>query len=572
MKKIIGFELKKLVSRIGIYILALLLAGLLVASAFIYNPIKRDTTPLSLTGDTVSEMYNNFNNDLKQGYVDSIEEIANNASTYIPTSANYMIYNNANSINTIFTQLDNLCIMYGEANLSNTEYETLRNDIQRQITNLDVAIKAGITPCDNQQGYYILTTKNNYANIKELIGKTSQNFISSTRPAFAGENYNNELRAPLYDCINALIYPNLKDVANKYQINGTYYTLVTSRMAEISQKIDNEYNKVVKIPNLNTNQDIKDELNILFNRYANWVEIFETSYKTSMCSEALNSVTNKSARANLVGYSEVSVYEQEEKALQYIYYIEHNVSSNEFANSLSVTHTSNGKINAYDFTFYVMSLFAVVVIIYAIFLSAHTISGEISNNTMRFTALRPVKRGSIFFGKYFAILTMCFILLLFGTITSLCVGGILFGFNSANILMIVNGNIIFNAHPIIAIILFIFSLLFIIALYSALTMMLSSLLKSDLLVMLIGIVIYAVNLILPLFFGINSWLRFNPLSNINLFAYFGTTRLTSDSVLAKLFNNIVYHGMNIWISLIYVFGITTILLLIGRHLFKKREL
>ena len=47
---------------------------------------------------------------------------------------------------------------------------------------------------------------------------------------------------------------------------------------------------------------------------------------------------------------------------------------------------------------------------------------------MRFTAVRPVKRGSIFFGKYFAIMIMSAILLLFGTITSLIVGGILIYF------------------------------------------------------------------------------------------------------------------------------------------------
>ena len=42
MNKIIGFELKKLVSKPGIYILAVLLAVLLCVSAFIYNPKEKE--------------------------------------------------------------------------------------------------------------------------------------------------------------------------------------------------------------------------------------------------------------------------------------------------------------------------------------------------------------------------------------------------------------------------------------------------------------------------------------------------------------------------------------------------
>ncbi|MBO5910057.1 MAG: ABC transporter permease, partial [Clostridia bacterium] len=317
---------------------------------------------------------------------------------------------------------------------------------------------------------------------------------------------------------------------------------------------------------------IKNELNTLFNRYINCVEVFISSYNSSMCVEALNYITNKTQRSNLLGYDDISLYQQEELAVLYQYYIEKHVSSSDFANGLSVTHTSNGKINAYDFTFFVMSLFAVVVIIFAVYLSAHTISGEINNNTMRFIALRPIKRSSLFFGKYFAIIIMSFILLLFGTITSMIVGGIMYGMDSANILMIFNSNIVINTHPMIIIGVFVLSLLLIVAFYSALTMMFSTMFKSDLLALICGVAIYVVNLILPLFFSINSWLKFYPLANINLFAYLGTTSITTDSVLSKLFNAVIYQGMNIWISLIYVFGITTLLLLIGRHIFKKREL
>lgn len=575
MGKVISFELKKLVSRIGIYILVLLMAGLLVAGVFMYKPTKRDMTPLSLAGETVSDMYNSFNNDLKQNYINKINTVAEDALTYVTSSNNYQKYNNKDNINALFTQFDNYCLMYSQAtNASSSEYQLLLQGINMSLDSLVDALDEVFNDTYSQNpNYYILTTNNNYYKLKLSINNIKQNFTKNViSHTLTGEKYYKELRAPLYNSLQNLIYPQLNETASKYISTGTYHTLITSRMDEIVTKINLEYNKAINDTSLQQDKSIKNELNALFNRYANCAEVFVESYNSSMCADALNTVSSKSKRADLYGYKDVSLYQQEENALLYQYYIENNKTPVDFATGLSVTHTSNGKINCYDFTFFIMSLFAVVVMIYVIYLSAHTISGEINNNTMRFTALRPIKRSSLFMGKYLAIMLMAFILLMFGTITSLIVGGIVFGFNSSNILMIVNGLFVFNAHPIIAISIFVLSSLFIAALYSALTMVLSVALKSDLLSMIISVMIYVVNLILPLFFGTNSWLKFNPFTNINLFAYFGTTRLTSDSVLAKLFNSVVYQGMNLWISLIYIVGIITILLLIGRHLFKRREL
>ncbi|MBQ7797707.1 MAG: ABC transporter permease subunit [Clostridia bacterium] len=572
MIKVIGFELKKLVSRIGIYILVAFMAGLLVAGIFVYEPIERDTTPKSLVGETVSAMYGNFNSNFKQEYLDKVENIALNASTYISTSANYNLSNSSKYINDLYTTFDDYCLLYSETTATSQEYETLLVGIRESLNNLNSALEDGLNPCKNTNGYYILTTNENYTKLNSTIKKTQLNFNSVTSHTFASEAYINEYRTPLKEYLNKLIYPNLSKTAERYVVGGTYHTIIISRMDEIAQKMDAEVIKVTENPNLEYSKSVKNELNALFNRYVNCAEIFAESYDSSMCVDALNTVSSKTKRTKLLGYDDVSLYEKEETALLYQYYIEHHASSYDFANSLSVTHTSNGKTNAYDFTFFIMSIFAIGVIVFAIYLSAHTISGEINNNTMRFTAIRPVKRSSLFFGKYLAIMIMSLILLLFGTITSLIAGGIMFGFDSASILTVVNGNIIFSAHPLLLIGLFVLSLFLITALYSALTMVLSSLFKSDLLAMIIGVVFYAINFIVPLFGNAGSWLRFYPFANINLFAYFGSNRLTTDSVFAKLFNNIVYHGMNIWISLIYVFGITTILLLIGRHLFKKREL
>lgn len=572
MNKIIGFELKKLLSRIGIYTLVILLAGLMVAGIFMYNPTERNIITYSLAGDTISDMYNNFNGDIKQGYLDSVENIANTANTYIPTSSSYVKYNDKKEINKLFETFDDYCLLYSDATATPDEYNDILVGIQESLLSLKSAVIDTLDISKEMQGYYILTTNSNYHDLQKVFIELEQNFSGLKNPTFAGETYYNEYRDRLYSALQELVYPNLNKTAEKYITTGTYYNLTSSRLNEIELKIQHNYEKVVLNTSLEQDATIKKEINTLFNRYVNCVEMFITSYKTEMCVDSLNTITSKTDRANLLGYSKVSLYQQEELALKYQYYIEKNVSPSDFANSLSISHTSNGKINAYDFTFFVMSLFAIIIMIFAIYLSAHTISGEINNNTMRFTAIRPIKRSSIYMGKYLSIILMSLILLVFGTITSLCVGGIVYGFDSANTLMVVNGSFVMVAHPIAVIILFVVSLLLMIALYSAITMMLSTLFKSDIFAMVISVVLYVLNIILPLFFGIGSWLRFYPFANVNLFAYFSSNKLASDSVLSKLFNTVVYQGMNIWISLIYVVGITTLMLLIGKLIFRKREL
>lgn len=568
MRKVVSFELKKLVSRIGIYILVVLLAGLLVAGIFMHKPEERKIVTHNLIGETVTEMYNSFNNDLKQKHINSVRDTANNASTYIKDSSNYQIYNDSTTLYNLYEKFDDYCLLYNETSTAlRPDYTVLLVAMKQTLAEFKTALDEAFEYSKNQTGYYVLTTNQNYTKLYTLI-----NTLPVYTSSFDGNTYYNEYRTPIYNCLNKLVYPTLQDTASKYAIGGSYYNLTLSRMEEIAAKIDESYSKVATNNTLEQDKTIKQEINQLYNRYLNCADLFNKAYQSDLCVSALTSINSKTDRANLVGYNKVSLYEQEELKTQYHYFIEHNNTANDFAIGLSVTHTSNGKINAYDFTYFIMSLFTVAIVVFAIYLASHTISGEINNNTMRFTAVRPVKRSSLFMGKYVAILIISLILLLFGTITSLCVGGIMYGFNSADILMLINSKTVLVAHPLVLIGIFALSNLLTVALYTAIAILFSTLLKSDLLAMVISVVIYVVNLILPLFFGASSWLKFYPFTNINLFAYFSSTKLTSDSILSKMFNTVVYGGMNIWISLIYIIGITTIILLISKVIFKKREL
>ena len=568
MGKIISFELKKLVSRIGIYILVLLLAGLLVASAFMYKPEHPIITSPGLVGETVSDMYTNFKA-LETANKNTLNSISLEASSYVDGSDNYNAYNNSTTLKELLETFDNLCLLYAETTTANKpDYATLLASIRSSLENLKTKLfNEAFDYSQEDSTYYVLTTNQNYSKLKTLL-----NSIPIYASSFDGQTYINQYRLPIYECINKLIYPDLGTTAQKYIQGGVYYNLVSTRMDEIAYKIDQEYAKVVSDSSLNDNAIIKRDMNNLYAKYSNCIEVFETAFNTSITVNAISSVASKSDRSNLYVYNNIDLYEQKELEAKYVYYLENNTGKNSYASDLSVTHTSNEKTNAYDFTFFVMSLFTIAIVLFAIYLASHTIAGEISNKSMRFTAIRPVSRGSLFFGKFVAIIVMSTILLLFSTATSLCVGGIMYGFDSLNILMVINGNSVLVAHPLLMIALFTLSNLLLIILYTAIAMLFSTIIKSELLAMLISILIYAGNLVLPLFFGATSWLRFYPLANINLYAYFGSGHPASESILAKLFNNVIYQGMNIWITIAYIVGITTLLLTIGKIVFKKRQL
>lgn len=572
MGKVISFELKKLVSRIGLYVLVLFLAGLLVASVFTYKPTKTQIPTASLSGETVTEMYSDFTSVKKAEQLNIFNETSNNADGYISTSTSYVKSNNKEYITELFTNFDNRCGAYKDADVSSAQYIILLDGIKIAFNTLKTELDTALSHSKNQTGYYILTTEDNYTDLYVVIDKLMVNFESPVNHKVVANKYFDTYRAELLNCLNKLIYPSLDKVAQEYSSTGNYHTLITFRMDEIEQKMSDLNSLAISNADINTSDEYRNKLNELYNRYSNCASVFNTAYNSRLGAEALDCVKSKYTRSHLLGYSSTSVYNLEETAVEYEYYIEHNTNPSNYARSFSVTHTSNSEINAYDYCYYAMSIFSIVVIIFAIYLASNTISGEINNNSLRLMAIRPTKRGSIFFGKYISIVLISLLLLVFGTATSFLVGSILYGTGSANILMIINGYYVFSVHPALMLAIFVGSLLLMVAFYTAITMLLSSILKLDVLALIIGAVFYIVNLILPVLFNSSSWLRFYPFTNINLFAYFSSSRMTADTVLGNMLNTVVYQGMNLWISLAYVFGISIIVLLIGKAVFKKREL
>lgn len=204
----------------------------------------------------------------------------------------------------------------------------------------------------------------------------------------------------------------------------------------------------------------------------------------------------------------------------------------------------------------------------------HAISGEIKEGSMRYLAIRPVSRTSLFFGKMLSIIFMSVILILFSSIISLLVGGVIYGFDTLPILTIFNGSTAITLHPIGMLSIYLVSLILELTVYLSIAMLLSTLVKSDLFSVTLVLVIYLLNILLPLFIvGPNTWLSFYPFSHINLYSLFGSSLyLLNNNPFASLLGTKVYATTNIFLTISIIALIIIICNIISSRVFKRKEL
>ena len=206
--------------------------------------------------------------------------------------------------------------------------------------------------------------------------------------------------------------------------------------------------------------------------------------------------------------------------------------------------------------------------------ACHSIAGEVKEGSMRYLAIRPISRTEMFFGKWFAILAMCMILITFSAIISLCVGGAVYGMTTQTILTIFNGDVALTIHPLGMIGLFLLSMFLELLIYSILAMLFSALFKSDLMSMTILLVLYLLNTLIPIFIqGANSWLTYYPFSHISLYSLFGSSvYAVPHNFFNLVFGSKVYTGTHFALTLSVILLLITIVSIVAIRIFKKKEL
>ena len=577
MFKIIGFELKKIVSRPGIYILAVLLAVLLCVSAFIYNPKEKEIDYQTLDGATVIEVATDFNLVHKPMLDTSVNVLLTDAKAINNKSA-------SDYEQEILTKLNNFlntCTTYSDiANSAGTTESSNNSNLQAIHNNigtgsLDVlysTIKSYLGNTDNSY-FKIAILNEDFANmdteITSLKSKITATINSKDYLSFANElTY---LSKNVKNLVNTIHYPDYSNVIEKFIESGNYYSVTIERQSVVLNKMSELTNNAKNDPDFNTNKIKVNEFNDLFNEYRILSNIYETLFKTTTNIALMESFDVDDV--NKIRYLDNhNYYSQKELNTRYTYYIENDTNENLYASALSFDFTSNPKANGYDYTYFAMSIFSMVLIVFAVMLASHSIAGETKEGTMRFVAIRPVSRTSVILGKFVAIALITFIMMVFSGMVSFIVGGFVFGINSYNILSIINSSTVLVIHPMLSIVIYLASIYLQLLVYVSIAMMLTSFIKSDLFTFVITILIYIANMMLPIFFGTTSWLKFNPFTSLNLYAFAGGGTIVSDTMLGKMFTPAVYMGGSIGLSLVFILSFIVIFNTIAVFRFKKREL
>lgn len=578
MHKVIGFELKKMVSRPGIYILTLLLAGLLTVTAFIYKPTEQKKTYNTLNGATVVEVATNFESykteydndvafsyalsqkiDAKNGkeYEFEITSLQQDLQTKIETFADLAVNSTASTSN----KMDSLKLIHNETKTG--VLDQLYSKLFEYIGD------------SNSDFYSITITKANYNKILEdsiIIKDDIDATITNGKFEALAVNLINDYSKRIANSLNTLSYPDYSSAIKNFVADGNYYNVTIERQSIIIRKMDEiKATATANDGEYNDSKNLIKQYNDLYNEYRTTAEIYTNLLDFTLKNIVLENYST-SDKLTVKYFENVDFYTNKENLTKYTYYIETDTNDYSYANPLSFDFTSNEKTNAYDYTYYALSIFGVILIVFAITFASYSIAGETKEGTMRFVSIRPVSRSSLILGKFFSIAIISFVMLVFSAVASMVVSGFMFGMQSLPILSIVNASKVIILHPMVSLLAFVGAMYIKLLVYISIAMLFTSFLKSDLLALILTLLIYVVNMMLPLFFGASSWLRFNPLCNIDLYAFLGSGTMTAKTVLGQLFTSVIYSGMTIWLSIIFVVAIIVVLNLISVFAFKKREL
>lgn len=581
MNKVIGFELKKMVSRPGIYILALLLAGLLTVTAFIYKPTEQKKTYYNLNGTTVVEIANNFET-YKTQYDNNFELSLATAQKIDEKKSEYY----QATIKQLYLDFEeNVATFQNDCSNSTTPASTLNGYLNaihntEKTGSLDLlydTLREYLGEFDNDF-HPAVTTKDNYNNMLSdltlVMDDIDATVVASSKDIYIslGAKFRNDYLSKTQSIIDNLVYPNYASFSKQFVEGGNYYNITCERRLIILQKMSDVVDKATA----NSNELIKSktlitEYNDLFNEYRLTTEIYSNLLQYNINNVVLDNYSANS-RLNVKYFDEIDYYKNKENLTKYTHYIETDTNEYSYANPLSFDYSSNEEKNAYDYSYYALSLFGVILIAFAITFASHSIAGETKEGTMRFVSIRPVSRRSLILGKFFAVAIISLVMLVFSAVASMVVGGFMFGMESMKILSVVNATKILTIHPMLSLAIFVGSLYIKILVYTSIAMLFTSFLKSDLLALILTLLIYVVHLMLPMFFGANSWLRFNPLCSIDLFAFLGSGTTTAKTILGQMFTSTIYSGVNIWLSIVFIVALIVVLNLISIFAFKKREL
>ncbi|MBR1987582.1 MAG: ABC transporter permease subunit [Clostridia bacterium] len=568
-------ELKKMVSRPGIYILSVLLAIILVVGIFIYKPNNYKLSSATLVGKNYQEKLAYFNNGDKKKIDDAIDKTTN-AFTLYDQSVSYKkrIDDESRALTSSYSELKKSRILGDDFDYRNS----IRIEVLSNLETLNNTITEGINNAQNGS-YNIVTTKANYEQYEKKYATLKEYFsleITTDETLNKIISVYDKEKSSFFSAINNFYYPTINDETQKSftkNEKGTNLYTVLNRLNSIEYQISKLTNEINTNTSNLSSQEQTDKLTKLANEYIWTGETYNNLAKYTLISSVFDEVENID-EMKLLYLTDYDEYNTNSNLIKYDYLFKNNKFESSYANPLTIGTSSNQETNAYDYAYFAMKLFGFIIIIYSIIHACATISGEQKDGTLRYFAMRPVKRSELLFGKFFATVIMSLILIIFSGIISLLVGGAVFGFKSADIFTVFNSNSALVIKPIAMIIINMFSLFVELMVYVSIAYLLSCLIKSDLLNVTLVIVFLLINTLMPAFVvGAKSWLAYYPFSHMSLYALYGSNLYAnSNNFFNLVFGAKVYATTSIVLTVTIPLLIILICLIVASVVFKRKEL
>ncbi|MGN1227589.1 MAG: ABC transporter permease [Christensenellales bacterium] len=594
MFKLIKGELKKIFLKPSLFVITALLAIVITFSYYFYMPTGRSDTNIIIEGTTVTEIYDKFNSGsdiYSKAYanqiLDSSLQLIESYESSVIESENIApkekLIGYVNSINDyVDTWVNKYHSIIG--NTSGITLKPLQDQTQSLMEQISIC-HSYFKQIGELSNPIILLTPTTYSEIDNIL-QTFYDKLSTAIKVNTKEAYK-------------VLFEYVKTINSSNNINDFNFTILT-KIGEIKDvKISSAFIESLKIDYYNIAKErlvkINDEIVKFVNKCSTSEEQISASNKSEInklisfynatCTQMYDILSTKtkleiakdyqeSEFRQFINCADFNRYEYSQTQVRQQYLFDNNKAEYEYATSLSFGKVSNYTPNAYDFTYYVLELFSFLIIVYCVILGSGMIAGEQNNGTLKLLAIRPFTRGKILFSKIFATMFFVVIFVLLSTIISMIAGSVLFGIQSMPILLVFDASVPIVTSPIIALIVYLISLILKIFVYVILAFTLSTIFKSYIVSTTVSILCLFITSVFSIFLSSATLFKYLPLNNLDLFKYFGGGRFLTDdvNVISSIFSSPILPDTSFMFSFTNICVTIAILLIVTYEVFKRRDI
>lgn len=510
---------------------------------------------------SINELYkkNNFTNKLNDVKNKSIyfvqyiiEEMINESTNSLTIYQNSLLQSTAPTYQNNKQKIyDNMVSYYEINNLLNYHLEQLLNTAQFVFINKTTYLN------------YLNISANTLNKISELKLKNSNDITKGEHENIIKTSNSSNLKKQISNLSNELIY-------------STSDNIITEKLQTIIDKTNN--NKKDILNNLNNLEGNNSKCESYINDYRLLSITSYKLFKMLITQNATKEIDNKIS-INFYGetFENFNKYNFDEKITAYEYYINNNIYEESFINQSDYSYQTTDSENGLNYVYFSIKLVSFIVILFVAIMAIISITNEQKHGTIKFILSRPYSRTNIVLGKLLSMFYFVSVLMLFNLLFSVLFANILYGLpaiNAGNLLVVFNAKIAFSLNYILYILLYSLFQLLEVCFYAIVVCFFAFMFWSVLGTFITTMTSICAILSLNIFFKTQSWFKFSPFYNANLFKFFGSKVVISENSTAfldKLLDTSIIINSNFWLSLAIISIYSALLILIDLIIYKKRD-